>query len=72
MFYLVRVEDQGGKIISYFKAPNSTKAHALFESLQPGCTRKGDVVKLLDEDFTVLRSNLGYIEEKKINNSLIW
>ncbi len=65
MFYLVRVEDQAGKIISYFKAPNSTKAHALFESLQPGCTRKGDVVKLLDEDFTILRSNLGFIQDTK-------
>jgi hypothetical protein len=62
MFYLVRVEDKEGTIKSYFKAPNHTKAMGLYESL---CPRKGDVVKLLDEDFNVVLSNQDLVKDNE-------
>lgn len=65
MFYLVRVEDKQGTIKSYFKAPDQKKAMGLYESLCPGCTRKGDVVKLLDEDFNVVLSNADVVNNHK-------
>ncbi|QHT70426.1 hypothetical protein GXP67_29110 [Rhodocytophaga rosea] len=65
MFYLVRVEDKQGTIKSYFKAPDHKRAMGLYESLCPGCTRKGDVVKLLDEDFNVVLSNTDLMNNNK-------
>lgn len=68
MFYLVRVEDRQGIIKSYFKAPDHKKAMGLYESLCPGCTRKGDIVKLLDEDFNVVLSNADSINKNGERN----
>lgn len=63
MFYIVRVEDREGTIRSYFKAPDHRRALGLYESLSPGCTRKGDIVKLLDEDFNIVLSNTDLVNK---------
>ena len=65
MSYLVRVENQDGKIKSYFRVQEEAKAQDLYESICPGCTKKGDVVRLLDEDFNIIKSNIDNFQQGK-------
>jgi hypothetical protein len=58
MSYLVRVEDSKGRIKSYFKLHDITRARHLYNSISEGCRQRGEAVKLLNEDFQVLQQNI--------------
>ena len=58
MSYLVRVEDREGRIKSYFKLHDIGRARYLYGSISEECSRRGEVVKLLTEDFQVLQTNI--------------
>ncbi|MDO1447294.1 hypothetical protein Q0590_13575 [Rhodocytophaga aerolata] len=57
MSYLVRVEDRDGRIKSYFKFHDISRAKYVYTSISEQCAQRGEVVKLLDEDFQVLQVN---------------
>lgn len=58
MSYLVRVEDRDGRIKSYFKFHDISRARYLYTSISEQCAQRGEVVKLLDEDFQVVQINI--------------
>lgn len=65
MSFLVRVENQEGRIKSYFRVQDEAKARDLYDSICPGCTRKGDVVMLLDDDFNIIKSNIDNFQKER-------
>ncbi len=65
MSFLVRVENQEGKIKSYFRVQDEAKAQDLYDSICPGCTRKGDVVRLLDDEFNIIKSNIDNFQKQR-------
>jgi hypothetical protein len=58
MSYLVRVEDRDGRIKSYFKFHDISRARYVYTSISEQCAQRGEVVKLLDEDFQVVQINI--------------
>jgi hypothetical protein len=58
MSYLIRVEDSQGRIKSYFKVHDLTRARYIYSSIKEQCLERGQVIKLLNEDFHVLQTSL--------------
>ena len=67
MSYLVRVEDKEGRIKSYFKLHDITRARYLYNSISEACLKRGEIVKLLNEDFQVLQTNINQNPAKHRN-----
>ena len=68
MSFLIRVEDRAGRIKSYFKMQDIHRARYVYKTISEQCLQRGEVVKLLNENFAVLESNIELLS-KQTNNS---
>jgi hypothetical protein len=56
MVYYIKVEDRNGVIRSYMRFDTKDTAYKVYQLIVEECMQKEDRVKLMDSDFSVLKS----------------